>query len=60
MAVFKDQVCDFCGRKRKWTATSTFHNVYCEECLRISRKEDALCLREIQQARKAEQTLEGA
>lgn len=52
--VYKDEICEFCGKRKKWTASNQFHGAYCIECLRISRKEDANCLRDIKEARAEE------
>jgi len=51
---YKNEVCEFCCKKKKWTSSNQFHGPYCEECLRISRKEDANCLRDIKEAREQE------
>lgn len=51
--VSKNEVCEFCGRKRKWISSGTsFHGGYCVECLKLSRKEDVACLQEIKEVAK--------
>lgn len=54
MAVLKNAECEFCGKVKKWVASNTFHGFYCMDCIRLNRKEDAECLREIQESRKQE------
>jgi hypothetical protein len=49
--VWKNEICDFCGEKKKRVAANQFHGGYCIKCLRICRKEDANCLRDIAEAR---------
>lgn len=50
MPVSKNNMCEFCGKKHKWISSGTsFHGGYCIECLKLSRKEDADCLREIRE-----------
>lgn len=49
MTVEKDGTCEFCGKKRKWLASNSFHGFYCISCIRLNRYEDAECLRDIKE-----------
>ena len=49
--VYKNQVCVLCGKKKKYTSANSFHEAYCEKCLKLSRRDDADCLRDIKEAR---------
>jgi phage FluMu protein Com len=50
-SVLKNSECEFCGKIRKWVSSNEFHGHYCPECIRLNRKSDAECLREIKRAR---------
>jgi len=51
MDVLKNEICEFCGKKRKWLSSNAIHGYYCEDCLRNARKEDATSLASIRIAR---------
>jgi len=51
MNVLKNNICEFCGKKKKWTSGNAIHGFYCEDCLRNSRKEDAGSLASIRVAK---------
>jgi hypothetical protein len=44
--------CDFCGKKARWTASNSFHEFYCLECLALERKESMECTWAIELLRK--------
>ena len=54
MPVITNDNCEFCGHKRKWLVSSTFHGFYCEECVRLVRIEELSCLKEIKRAKALE------
>jgi len=52
MPVIRDGLCEFCGKKRKWTSGNMIHGHYCFECLRISRHYDLKYLKTIRTTQK--------
>jgi len=49
--VLKDNICESCGKRCKYTSANAIHGFYCEDCLRIARKEEANSLASIRVAR---------
>ena len=54
MSVVKNGICEFCGKKRKWTVATSFHGFYCEECMSLLREEEINAKRDIRIARAKE------
>jgi hypothetical protein len=50
LAVIKEGICEYCNIEQKWLASNSFHGFYCIDCIRLSRNEDAECLKEIKKA----------
>jgi hypothetical protein len=51
MSILKDNICSFCGKKKKWTSTNSVTDFYCEACLRNAKKEITVSLSEISVAK---------
>ena len=54
MTVVKNDICEFCGEQRKWTASTSFHGFYCLDCLKLERAESMDATRSIYNKRSNE------